>query len=222
LDNSSNTPWDISASLGSVVQAGNATLSWIVGGGQFTMGPYQGAAPSKSNQFNIWGTNPTPTDVLTYTALPNAPWFAIYVFNHESGLNGEFNLPSQSHGGEPSWGTPCGFGVGQLDPPRQTADVWNWQTNVQDAISTMRTNLNIAQVQWRATVNAYNAYLQSKPAGPTPPPCDQNGAGCAEPPESAGHKFLLFLLSAAQHFPAIGRSDSAELPALQRCIGDEI
>jgi hypothetical protein len=108
------------------------------------------AALEGKRVIHIRGTDSNPGTPIgpDYLTAHNAPWYARYIFSHESSFH-QFNNEgdawltdygpnfSNIHGrGCPNWGYPNGWGVGQRDINNDTDPLpqllWNWQANLSD------------------------------------------------------------------------------------------
>lgn len=133
----------LSLAVAGFVQGGVATLSWSIG-----------IFPQTSYTFGLWGTDPAGTTIRARVRQnSNSPWWGLYLISWESSWH-QFNYQAGVQG-TPNFGPPCGFGLGQLDPPVRVADVWNWQANIDDSVALMQTKQQIGAAQWLSTLNRY-------------------------------------------------------------------
>ena len=83
-------------------------------------------------QFDITGINPDKATIKA--ALPDLPTQVIAFV--------ESTFRQFAADGTPLWGPPTGFGVMQIDPPANVAEVFNWRTNIADALDLLATKKN--------------------------------------------------------------------------------
>jgi len=169
-----NQPYNISSafqqgSLPNRVQGGTVTLTYQVAG----TNPW-------IRTFNLLGRNPSSTAVRALiNSNPAAPWYAANIAAHESGgAYRQFNTQAGIDG-TPNFGGPCGFGIMQIDPPRQVGDVWSWMINVNTGVNFMIDVRTRAQQSWRDSMRDYRAALASG-VPPQKPPCNEQ-VGSATP-----------------------------------------
>ena len=119
--------WGVRAAMGEAIRGGRAVFSGECLGHTFT----------QTN--HIRGTNPSAEDVET--AIGDDPWYAKAILRHECGRQGNVRYCQFNEVGNlgpnfsdlrhcPNWGTPNGWGIGQLDPPDSCDTLWNWRTNL--------------------------------------------------------------------------------------------
>ena len=116
---------------------GNARL-------RYQLGPQE----ETTSDFRILGENPIDREAKLFAqAQPGVPWYAWAILQHESRIGSRvYNqfYPEGTSEGEPVFGPPDGWGMAQLDSARGTAistmEVWNWQSNVQSAVTQMKAN----------------------------------------------------------------------------------
>jgi len=123
--------------------------------------------------FYIRGTNPTKEDVINYAKKYNTTyWFFTRIIRHETGESGttanQFKPPNSTVKGKegygPEWendkgcpnqGSPCGWGISQLDDPKPDAEaLWNWKYNIDEGKNLL--DKKIATIR-----NLYKSYLKA-------------------------------------------------------------
>ena len=124
---------------------GNSRIDW-------TYTPSGGTTQYGSFPFAICGENPQITDATTLlsalrpanTPYTQAYWFAPRIANHESGMKQFYAGGDGGQPGDPKYGYPAGYGMMQLDPVVPYFDpigamnaIWNWNTNVTNALNLM-------------------------------------------------------------------------------------
>lgn len=126
--------WGIRSAMGEAIRGGRAVFSGECLDNTF----------SQTN--HIRGTNPSAEDVEA--AIGDDPWYAKAIIRHESGHQGNFRYCQFNEVGNlgpdftdirhsPNWGTPNGWGIGQIDPPASDDTLWNWRTNILEVIDKM-------------------------------------------------------------------------------------
>ena len=158
-------------------------------GGKGTLSAVFASGKTATRNFTILGLNPTPASVSDYVNQ-QAPtlWYAPAIFQHESSnqqffpddqtklyrdkplRNYDLNLSFKK--GEPNFGAPAGYGIGQYDAVANGIDrldpalLWNWQANVDESLILMQTK-RTAAVSYFAAVKA--AALAAKKTYVDPP-----------------------------------------------------
>ncbi len=122
---------------------------------------------SFTNVIHVRGANPAAADVESVIGTPH--WYARAIAKRESGIqNGryycQFNLVG-SLGPDwgdyrlcPSFGSPDGWGIFQIDPPTNMETLWNWKTNVLQGCEIMQECRNEA-VNW---INSQKAQQEAE------------------------------------------------------------
>jgi hypothetical protein len=89
----------------------------------------------------IRGENPEDTTARAYIdaqaqAGGRDHWYAYAIYKHETRrgteIYNQFAPPTPS---VPIWGTPCGYGMCQLDPPDNFRQTWHWGANVDEGMN---------------------------------------------------------------------------------------
>lgn len=154
--------FDIGAAMGSYLLRG--------GTGSLTISVSTPASSRTSNppvNFKIRGNNPAANRVRAELQSRQPPWFGSMVINQESSFL-QFNTGAV-HPAEPNWGPPCGWGLGQIDPPTDAGLLWNWQANITEALRKMAVGNRDAD--WADQISAFN---QARAIDPNlQPPCSE-------------------------------------------------
>ncbi len=119
--------WGVRSAMGDAIRGGRAVFA----------GECLGHTFAQTN--HIRGTNPSTTAVEA--AIGNDPWYAKAILRHECGRQGSVRYCQFNEVGNlgpnfsdirhcPNWGTPNGWGIGQIDPPDSYDTLWNWRTNL--------------------------------------------------------------------------------------------
>jgi len=160
----STVAWNITQKLGASILGGNARVSFTIKGIR------------KDADFRILGTNPSEAQIKNYLYGQNGPWFRWIILKGGEAVNGpvyQFNT-SGSRTGEPNYGGPCGFGIGQIDPPGPVEVLWDWQANARAAIAKIAYFRPFAEAGWSESVQAFKGAT----GGTGRPPCRvTEGAG---------------------------------------------
>ncbi|MBS1826561.1 MAG: hypothetical protein JST93_14695 [Acidobacteria bacterium] len=147
------------------VAGGLATIYWKVGNG-----------PEQQAPLNVHGTNPDRTYVKNL--LGGSPWFLQQLAAHESGgpcaeggMRQFYSPPCSTRPeGRPTWGTPHGFGVMQVDPPPTYVTLWDWTVNVSQGKQKLASFLATSQGWWDSQRQQYEQFKATHPAAK--PPCE--------------------------------------------------
>lgn len=119
--------WGVRSAMGEAIRGGMAVF----------VGECRGYTFAQTN--HIRGTNPSTADVDA--AIGDDPWYAKAILRHECGRQGSVRYCQFNEVGNlgpsfsdirhcPNWGTPNGWGIGQIDPPISDDTLWNWRTNL--------------------------------------------------------------------------------------------
>ncbi len=115
---------------------GNGLIYWTIPWGEKIIGGdeikitgtivYNGFTYTTSKKLNmrIIGKNPTPADVKN--GLNIHEQIVVYL---ESRPKWKHFNESGSIRGYPIWGSPHGYGLMQIDPPHNNAQIWNWRVS---------------------------------------------------------------------------------------------
>ena len=130
-------------------------------GGNATMSAVFPSGKTPTRNFKILGENPESGDVIDYVNTVNpALWYAPAIFDQESSLEqffdsdtsklyrdkpgAKYDLRLMFKQGEPLFGAPAGYGIGQFDAVANKIDklnpeiLWNWQANVDQSLILMQ------------------------------------------------------------------------------------
>lgn len=149
-------PWNIPFNNG--VLGGDATITYTYNG---TTNPFT---------FCINGTNASTQAVKTL--LGNSPWYLIQL------AEGESSLQQFAVSGNPTFGTPAGFGIMQIDTSSQgkaplQANLFSWTSNVANGKIAVNNNRSQGQAWWNSQVMQYEAWLASNATSPEPLDMDE-------------------------------------------------
>jgi hypothetical protein len=155
-----NTVPDPTGSTGAT-RGGSATLTFHIG--SLIAGEYS---------FAVKGTNPAPADAEA--AIGSSPWYAAAIAREENGSqNGrcylqfnEVNSGGSGLKGQPTFGSPRGFGMFQLDnsPTPSKEAIWNWRKNVQAGLQKIKDISKEAPLYFSAIKRTYPDQWESPPA----------------------------------------------------------
>ena len=131
-----------------------------------------------SVKFKIKGINPSAKQVkqaIGYNTVQKRLYRAIV--KHESDFK-QFNNSNQDNAYEPNWGTPNGWGVGQLDPPSDSSELyyssgqyttlgkeqarvnrWYWYSNVTKGYRRFVEDKYIPVCRWKALIQANYSHM---------------------------------------------------------------
>ena len=123
------------------------TMASFFGGDSVSLGYQFDKGASGTFSFSILGFNPKAADIISYISS-HAPGYryATWIIDWESKFQ-QFNQTQSDYSGdldgEPNWGSPDGWGLGQVDGNGSkrtiTSDeIWNWQTNLNSSFQVMQ------------------------------------------------------------------------------------
>lgn len=114
-----------------------------------------GTSPTTSKTgFQIHGENPTQAQLFTYANFVEAQAVMWQESTHR-----QFNAARYTGTGLPLRGPPDGWGLMQRDPLQSEAQLWNWQTALQDGIA----YLNLVRSNAQSYLNTWHAQAAATP-----------------------------------------------------------
>lgn len=153
---------------------GNIILEWSLNGGPFR----------RDFTFQVVGENPDRGTLLQ--ELGDTPWYLKPLIGVESSnppVTPYHNFypedyPFVDRRGQPVWGTPCGYGVMQLDPPRDVYAIFRWRLNIQQGKnSKLAEKITTGDNWWTRQTAQWQAFM-SKYGVVVPMQADKTEAQC--------------------------------------------
>lgn len=115
--------------------------------------------PIKIFEFGMRGKNPSTDAVIAYIdekGYSNEFWFFKAMFRHESGTMYKTIARQFKEDGTPTWGTPHGWGLMQLDNKvakvATKKELWNWKSNLDKAFDIVKEKSNNSISGFKETI----------------------------------------------------------------------